>query len=171
LARRGPLEAYAARLVETLAARLARSGYQAQGLRVALALEASAPLTETGAVEPPTADAARLTRRALALLAGLHLAADVTDELQAPDAAGDDLAGRERRLCIVRACPEPILSRIGAHCVLAGSGKRSGAQKKYGQQPQQSVSYCVFRISQLWPVPTLRSGQASRPCHPPPSAG
>jgi DNA polymerase-4 len=76
--RRGPLDAQVARLLQGLAVKLQRTGYQVQGLRISLAIEAGQPLTETCAVEPPTADGERLTRRALTLLARMRPAAGIT---------------------------------------------------------------------------------------------
>jgi nucleotidyltransferase/DNA polymerase involved in DNA repair len=65
---KGPMAAQISRLLQALAVQIQRSGYQVQGLRVTVETEEGQSFTQASSVEPPTADAERLTRRALLLL-------------------------------------------------------------------------------------------------------
>jgi protein ImuB len=73
-----PLTAHLTRLVAAQAADLARRGYHAGGVKVELEDESGARHTATAAVEPPTADAALLSRRAVAVLERLHFSCPMT---------------------------------------------------------------------------------------------
>jgi hypothetical protein len=65
------------RLLQALAVQVQRTGYQVQGLRVAVETAEGHVLTQAGSVEPPTADEARLIRRALLLLEKIQPAAEI----------------------------------------------------------------------------------------------
>jgi nucleotidyltransferase/DNA polymerase involved in DNA repair len=71
------LEAQVGRGMQALAAQVHHSGYQVQGLRVTVETEEGQSFTQAGSVEPPTADAERLTCRALLLLDQIQPAAGI----------------------------------------------------------------------------------------------
>ncbi|MGD1993822.1 MAG: DNA polymerase Y family protein [Anaerolineae bacterium] len=79
VASRGPLAAQAERIVDALAADLARRGYQAQGLRLRLEDEMGNTHTASAPVEPPSADPGRLVRKADVLLERVDLVHPVVD--------------------------------------------------------------------------------------------
>jgi nucleotidyltransferase/DNA polymerase involved in DNA repair len=73
----GPVAAQISRLLQALAVQVQRTGYQVQGLRVTVATAEGHVLTQAGSVEPPTADEARLIRRALLILEKIQPAAEI----------------------------------------------------------------------------------------------
>ena len=75
---RAPLLAHAGRLATVLAAELARRGYQAEALRLQLEEEGGETHALGAPVEPPSADAGRLSRLAGRLLGGLVPAGPVS---------------------------------------------------------------------------------------------